>query len=827
MSALIRSFALVCLVSGFSGAYGAGVESYVYVAENGNDDTGDGSFENPYQTPAKGIAEAYADGTKDTVFLKAGTYPIDTVLTLDKPLTLKGEDRDTTIIKQTMTTDVDSSRVVSLTSDGVRVESLWLRDGCANNGGGNVYMTAGVVSNCVVSHGHSSHGRRDSKGSNVFMTGGTLTHSIVCDSKRVTYGVCGGGIAVMGPNVTIDTCLVKNNLGWHTWADRITDMSGGGIYLGNYTGIVVQNCTVVNNEGGYGGGIYSASSSAIVRNCIFADNTAMKQASSETGYPNMCATDPAAWGPCISRCVIGSGSAIGDNVRVADPLFVGDGDYHLASAGSPAVDWANAYEGQAGDLAGKVRGDKPDCGCYESDYHSQTEDQEVTVSFTPDKGLVGTFVSFNAVLVDPPQGESFTVSWKLLDANGGEIPLAGTSLAFSEQINTCGYFNVICEVQGTVNPKCHGKAQTAAAFHLVPPVQYVDSASANPSYPYDAPERAAKDFAAIEDELLDGTTVHVAAGTYNVTKTADIGDVRIFGAGVTDTILNSSASGAYTLVAMNHAQGCVSNLTLFGGTGSDGGSIRISGEGGTVSHCRIVSSSCGGKNGVQTGKGSAISCDSPVGLIDHCLIETNTVHGLYEWGTCQGIVWLNAGLMRNCIVHDNVVISNIVNSTGDHRHQAKQIVYVGERGIVENCTIADNVDNSTAASSLFVQTGGQVINTIVANNKTPNMEASTSTLVGLPNWQISAAAAADGVSNCCFGVDVPLGTAAQTGDPLFVDSSTGNYRIQAASPCYNRGLTKAWMADALDFYGLPRVYGFRVDIGAAEWQIRGFMILLR
>lgn len=296
--------------------------------------------------------------------------------------------------------------------------------------------------------------------------------------------------------------------------------------------------------------------------------------------------------------------------------------------------------------------------------------------------------------------------------------------------------------------------------------------------------------------------------------------------GIPDTVLNRSANNDYSLVAMNHAQGCVSNLTLLGGTGGNGGSIRISSEGGTVSHCRIVSSSCG-RSGGNGGKGAAISCDSSIGLIEHCLIETNKVQGLYEWGTCQGVVWLNAGLMRNCIVHDNVVVSNRVDQNGDHRHQAKQIVYVGEKGIVENCTIADNVDKSTAASSLFVQTGGQVINTIVANNKTPNMEASTSTLVGLPNWQISAAAAADGVSNCCFGVDTPLGTAAQTGDPLFVDSSTGNYRIQAASPCYNRGLTKTWMADALDFYGLPRVYGFRVDIGAAEWQIRGFMILVR
>ena len=689
----IRSVGTKLAVLAFSLMCGlAASAKTIYVATTGDDTTGYGSFENPYLTPSNGIAQAYADETVDTVFLKAGTYSIDTVLTLDKPLALKGEDRDTTIIKQTITTgSAAATRVVYISSPDVRVESLWLRDGRGPLGG-NVYMTAGVVSNCVVSHGYSYAGRSGSKGSNIYMTGGTISHSIVSDSKEVSYGSCGGGIAVMGPDVTIDTCLVRNNLSWQSWAYDY-DCRGGGIYLGNYTGIVVQNCTVVNNKAGFGGGIYSENASAVVRNCIFADNTVVKQTSTETGYPNMGAADPAAWSPCISRCVIGSGSAIGDNVRIADPLFVGGGDYHLASADSPAIDWANPYEGQAGDLEGKARGDKPDCGSYESDFHSQVVDQEVVVSFTPDKGLVGNAVSFAAELVDPPDGESFTVSWKLVDAKGGEIPLAGMTLAFDEQINTCGYFNVVCEVQGTVNPYCRGKAQTSATFHLVPPHQYVDSASTNPSYPYDSPECAAKTFAAIKGELLDGTTVHVADGNYDVTQCADIGDVRIFGAGMTNTVLVRSGTTDFTLVAMNHARSCVSNLTLKGGAGSDGGSIRISGEGGTVSHCRIVSSSCG-SNGGNNAKGAAISCDSAAGLIDHCLIETNTVHGLYNWGSCTDVVWLNNGMMRNSLVVGNTVTLNRDDSTA----KAKRIVYVGAQGVIENCTIADNIDNSTAAT---------------------------------------------------------------------------------------------------------------------------------
>ena len=806
----IAILALVCM--GFLAS-----AKTIYVATTGDDTLGDGSESAPYLTPSNGIAHAETD---DVVFLKEGTYSIDTVLTLDKPFTLRGEDRDTTIVKQSITTGfAAATRVVYISSPDARVESLWLRDGRGPLGG-NVYMAAGVVSNCVVSHGYCYAGRSGSKGSNIYMTGGTISHSIVSDSKEVNYGSCGGGIAVMGPDVTIDTCLVRNNLGYQSWAYDY-DCRGGGIYLGNYTGIVVQNCTVVNNKAGFGGGIYSENASAVVRNCIFADNTVVKQTSTETGYPNMGAADPAAWSPCISRCVIGAGSAIGDNVRIADPLFVGGGDYHLASAESPAVDWATAYGGQAGDLEGKTRGDKPDCGCYESDFHSQVVDQEVVVSFTPDKGLVGSTISFNAELVNPPAGESFSLSWKLLDANGGEIPLAGTSLVFSEQINTCGYFNVVCEVQGTVNPYCRGKAQTSATFHLVPLHQYVDSASSNPSYPYDSPECAAKTFAAIKGELLDGTTVHVADGSYDVTQCADIGDVRIFGAGMTNTVLKRSSSSDYTLFAMHHVRSCVSNLTLSGGTGGNGGSIRISGEGGTVSHCRIVSSSCG-LNGGNNAKGAAISCDSAAGLIDHCLIETNTVHGIFDWGVCTDVVWLNNGLMRNSLIVGNTVKLN----SEAHVAKAKQIVFVGAQGVIENCTIADNVDNSTAATALYVTDGGQVVNTIVANNQTPNMPESTSTLLGLPNWQISKASASNGVSNCCFGTNAVLGAAARIGDPKFANADAGDYRLDVFSPCRNRGQVMTWMDGATDLDGNPRLFGKAPDIGCYECQYGPGLILI-
>ena len=55
-------------------------------------------------------------------------------------------------------------------------------------------------------------------------------------------------------------------------------------------------------------------------------------------------------------------------------------------------------------------------------------------------------------------------------------------------------------------------------------------------------------------------------------------------------------------------------------------------------------------------------------------------------------------------------------------------------------------------------------------------------------------------------------------DPLFVDSANNDYHLQDISPCINAGDLNFQPAPAeLAFYGNPRVYAKRVDIGAAEY----------
>lgn len=57
-------------------------------------------------------------------------------------------------------------------------------------------------------------------------------------------------------------------------------------------------------------------------------------------------------------------------------------------------------------------------------------------------------------------------------------------------------------------------------------------------------------------------------------------------------------------------------------------------------------------------------------------------------------------------------------------------------------------------------------------------------------------------------------------DPLFVNAASGNFQLQAGSPCINGGNVTAWTATGLttDAMGNPSPYGLGVDIGAYEYQ---------
>ncbi len=106
-----------------------------------------------------------------------------------------------------------------------------------------------------------------------------------------TYG---GGVRCLGSHPTITGCVIRGNTTQGGGAVYCTDYSrmtlrhciiehnvavddtgvGGGIVCGNHTRPTISHCTIQYNAAGLqGGGIYCASSEAIISHCIIRDNT--------------------------------------------------------------------------------------------------------------------------------------------------------------------------------------------------------------------------------------------------------------------------------------------------------------------------------------------------------------------------------------------------------------------------------------------------------------------------------------------------------------------------------------------------------------------------
>jgi hypothetical protein len=320
-------------------------------------------------------------GAHTIVAVTSGVYSVGAEIALSSLNTIMGVGPVSNVVVQGVSF---SSRVFNLSSSAATLSGLTIRGGYNAwhlYDGGGIYMTAGLVTNCIIRNNMAG-----GFGGGVYQRGGLITQCAFYENfaSEHSYG-CGGGLYTLG-GLAVDCVFDKN---------RSFGGGGGGVYV---SGGTVRNCLLtrnyadrdyVNGQGGgacvaagllesctvatnwaimNGGGIYQTG--GMVSNTIVADNYVT--VSGATNWHNPMASV----GYCLSPDLPANPAK--GNIA-GRPVFenAAAGNYRLAR-NSPGLDKGRNQAWMAGarDLAGSPRvwlsrwprvapQDTVDMGCYE------------------------------------------------------------------------------------------------------------------------------------------------------------------------------------------------------------------------------------------------------------------------------------------------------------------------------------------------------------------------------------------------------------------------------------------------------------------------------
>lgn len=213
-------------------------------------------------------------GGVDIVILK-GSQSNDTGIFLATAVTIRGETgnpADAEIVDnvpgfRAFTLSHSEATVKDLTISG---SGLKTHNGC----GGHVWMSAGLVANCVIKDGNAAPAQgKLGRGGNVWMSGGRLERSLVTGGKCSSGAWPGSnassnGMALYASGGVIDSCFFKDNK-----VDDNNSDSHGGVYLDGAA--ILLNCTVTGGSSfrdKVGVGVRVNNANAKVVNCVFYGN---------------------------------------------------------------------------------------------------------------------------------------------------------------------------------------------------------------------------------------------------------------------------------------------------------------------------------------------------------------------------------------------------------------------------------------------------------------------------------------------------------------------------------------------------------------------------
>ena len=352
-----------------------------------------------------------------------------------------------------------------------------------------------------------------------------------------------------------------------------------------------------------------------------------------------------------------------------------------------------------------------------------------------------------------------------------------------------------------------------------------------------------------------GGKIYLQPGPYNSTE-EQYGihittPVEIIGLGISPeetTVLRPSGLATKNRVfTIDNALAAVRNMTIANGLAypaandyrdSSGGNVLILGNGGTVENCIIKDGStvdiwaAGGGNVAMT-SGRLANCTLIGGV--------NCTSGDNQWIQQGCSIMVIQEDANNSATIENCFITKAGYSRNDRTGGAPVGLFGNEKVKMINCTVADNIGSLAGGVVLFCQhnksSSPKVVNCAFFDNVWTNGN-SCATCYVKPLHRNSATPDATAVVESafinCAAPDELNSTCLVVDDPLFVKSTSYDYRLTSASPLVDAGVngTEYGALSNVALDGTPRKSGSATDIGCFEYleskfDLKTFMIIIR
>jgi hypothetical protein len=728
--------------------------------------------------------------------------------------------------------------------------------------GGGVWCESetAVVSNCVIA-GNSAFG----SGGGAYS--GTLDN---CTLTGNSAGHWGGGVA----KTTLSNCTLRSNsasAGGGAWNGILNNCiltgnwatySGGGMYA-DFFEARLTNCTLTGNSATLGGGVEVGDFGSVhANNCIIYFNTATEGDGNWSGRSrnnslNFCCTTPR---PELWR---GIGNITLDP-QLASATYL--------SADSPCRGAGSAAYTTGLDIDGEAWASPPSIGCDEYRAGAVTGPLSVSIGAGLNDVTAGYPVELTALI----EGRATASVWEFRD-----------SVVVSNRPFTTHAWAAPADYLVTVRAfnESHPFGVSATlAVHVVPQTtHYVSIGSTNPLRPYDSWATAATNIQdAVDAAPLPGALILVTNGIYATGGRPRDGMTRLV---VDKPLIVRSVNGPeFTLIqgqpgTLNFDDtircayltngATLSGFTLTNGAASRGGGLLCASEAAVATNCVMVGNSAAGEAGGAY-KGTLNNCaltgnsagssggGASFSTLNNCTLTGNSATpGDYGYGYGYGggayfstlnnctLVGNSAkagggafecvlqgcrltgnsavggggaseGTLNNCTLTSNSAVYDGGGASGAFLNDCILTMNsAGDRGggafsgTLNNCTLVGNSAAGRGGGGFDAWGSGTITNCIVYFN---------SARTG-PNY----ASGHLPLMHCCTTPLPTNGFGNITNAPLFLNDAGGNLRLQSSSPCINAGLN-AYVPDATDLDGFPRIVSGTVDIGAYEFQGPGSVI---